>query len=94
MFRFITPIILIIISAILFIMFTNPLYSEINTYRGEVASYNEALGNSKALENERDKLAQKYNSIGIDNLARLEKLLPSSVDNIRLILEIEKICLG
>lgn len=56
-----------------------------------MASYNEALNNSKALEAERDKLTQKYNSFDPENLSKLQKLLPDNVDNIRLILEIEKI---
>jgi len=91
MFRFITPIILIGIAIAGFFMFTNPLYKNISEIRTQIVSYNEALDNSKALEAERDKLTQKYNSIDSENLAKLSKLLPDNVDNIRLILEIEKI---
>jgi len=72
-------------------MFTQPFYQEISLLRTKVKSYNEALDNSKALENEREKLNQKVNSITPENLEKLEKLLPNNVDNIRLILEIEKI---
>ena len=89
--RFITPIILIGIAVTLFFMFANPIYSDIATLKKEVASYDAALDNSKALENERDKLTAKYNSINPDNLTKLQKLLPENVDNIRLILEIEQI---
>lgn len=85
------PIILIGISVSLFFMFTNPLYEDISKLRAEVSSYNEALANSKALENERDKLTAKYNTINVDDLMKIEKLMPENVDNIRLILEIEKI---
>jgi len=72
-------------------MFTDPLYNSISSERIEVASYNEALDNSKALEAERDKLTQKENSFDPVNLSKIQKLLPDNVDNIRLILEIEKI---
>lgn len=89
--RFILPIILIVVAVATFFMFTAPIFNEIPALRAEVDSYNEALNNSKALENERDKLTSKYNSIDKENLARLEKLLPDNIDNIRLILEIEKI---
>jgi Tfp pilus assembly protein PilO len=89
--RFIMPIILIGISITIFFVFTNPIYSEISILNTQAESYNEALGNSKSLENERDKLTAKYNSISKDNLLKLEKLLPENIDNIRLILEIEKI---
>jgi Tfp pilus assembly protein PilO len=87
------PIILLGISLSAFFVFTNPLYNEIKEGRSEVASYNEALSNAKALENERDKLTAKFNSINPDNLTKLQKLLPGSIDNIRLILEIEQIAL-
>jgi Tfp pilus assembly protein PilO len=89
--RFIMPIILIAIAGALFFAFTDPLYNKLAAVRTQMASYNEALDNSKALENERDKLTAKYNSINPDDLMRLEKLLPENVDNIRLILEIEEI---
>lgn len=85
------PVILIGISITVFFVFTNPLYTELVASRGDSASYNEALDNSKALENERDKLTAKYNSIDPNNLAKLEKFLPENIDNIRLILEIEQI---
>ena len=85
------PIILIGISVTLFFMFSNPMYNSVALQRAQIASYNKALGNSKALENERDKLTFKYNSINPDNLVKLHKLLPDNIDNIRLILEIEQI---
>lgn len=91
MMRFIMPIVLIAIAISLFFVFTNPLYNDVSLLRAEVASYNEALDNSKALENERDKLTAKYNAIDPNNLTKIEKLLPQNVDNIRLILEIEQI---
>src|SRR3989339_641955 len=93
MFRFIMPVILIGIAVTTFFMFTNPVYKDISELRAEVASYNEALDNSKALENERDKLTAKYNAINPENLTKIAKLLPENVDNIRLILEIEQIAL-
>ncbi len=89
--RFIIPIILIGISLTVFFVFTNPIYNDITQLRMQTASYNEALNNSKMLENERDKLTAKYNSINPDNLIKLQKLLPDNIDNIRLILEIEQI---
>jgi Tfp pilus assembly protein PilO len=89
--KFIAPTILIAVALTGFFMFANPLYKDIAVQKSQSGDFNEALNNSKALENERDKLTQKYNTIGADNLAKLNKLLPESVDNIRLILEIEKI---
>ncbi|MEK7564432.1 MAG: hypothetical protein AAB510_02590 [Patescibacteria group bacterium] len=91
MLRFILPIILLGIAVAGFFAFTNPLYTNVVELRGQVASYDEALKNSKALENQRDKLTAEYNALNTEDLAKLQKLLPDSIDNIRLILEIEKI---
>ncbi|MCE9585477.1 type 4a pilus biogenesis protein PilO [Candidatus Nomurabacteria bacterium] len=91
MFRFITPIILIGVSVGGFFMFTDPLFKEVSSLKKNVVAYDEALSNSKVLESERDKLTQKYNEITPDTLDKLQKFLPDNVDNIRLILEIEKI---
>ncbi len=89
--RFLMPVVMLGIAVTIFLTFTNPIYSDISVLQGKVASYNDALDNSKQLENERDKLTAKYNAIDPDNLARLQKMLPDNVDNIRLILEIQKI---
>jgi len=93
MMRFIMPVILLGVAIALFFMVTNPIYDDIRKLRAQVASYDEALSYSKALESERDKLTAKYNSINRDDLAKLQKLLPENIDNIRLILEIEQIAL-
>ncbi|MDE2399600.1 MAG: hypothetical protein KGL67_01135 [Patescibacteria group bacterium] len=91
MIRFIMPIIFVGIAITGFFVFTQPLYQDIAALRVDADSYNQALGNSKSLENERDKLTSKYNTFSQNDLDRLQKLLPDNIDNIRLILEIEKI---
>ena len=93
MMRLIMPIILIGTSAAVFFVFANPIYSEIGLRKANLDSYDEALNNSKALENQRDTLTLKENAMDPNNLAKLTRLLPESVDNIRLILEIEQIAL-
>ena len=87
------PVILIGISVAVFFMLTNPIYTDTGGLRAQVASYDEALNNSKALYAKRDELTQKENSISPLDLIKIRKLLPENVDNIRLILEIEQIAL-
>ncbi|HEU0085750.1 MAG TPA: hypothetical protein VFQ59_02220 [Candidatus Paceibacterota bacterium] len=93
MFKLAIPVILVGISVALFLGFANPMYQEIKEAKILSASYNEALDNSKSLEMERDKLTAKYNTIDPANIMKLEKLMPNNVDNIRTILEIEKLAL-
>lgn len=89
--RFLIPILLILVSGAGFFMLVSPKYEEISNLRNEVAAYDKALANSRDLDNERDKLVTKYNSINTSDLSRLQKLLPDNIDNIRVILEIEKL---
>lgn len=89
--RFFIPTILIAISITGFLMFTNPAYDKVVALRTQIASYDEALTNSKSLENEKDKLIKKNNAFNVEDIKKLKKLLPDNVDNIRLILEIEKL---
>ncbi len=91
MFRLIIPIILIIGSIAGFSVMVNPAYKESKALQAQIDSYDQALANSRSLENERDKLTQRFNSMSSNDINRLQKLLPDSVDNIRLILEIEKL---
>ena len=89
--RSIFPIILILIALGFFFFFVNPLYHDVSTLRTDVASYNQALSHSTDLQKTRDTLLATYNGITTNDKARLEKFLPNTVNNIELILELEKI---
>jgi hypothetical protein len=89
MFKNIISIVLISIGLAMFFTFASPTYQDILAKRVDIASYREASINSRMLENERDKLTNKFNSINPYNIEKLQKMLPDSVDNIRLILELE-----
>jgi Tfp pilus assembly protein PilO len=89
--RYITPIILTGIAIAFFFMYTNPMYDSISDLNTQIAAYNTALSTSKELEGERDTLTNQYNNIDPDNFAKIQKLLPDNINNIRLILEIGQI---
>jgi Tfp pilus assembly protein PilO len=73
-----------------FILITKPIYSEIEALQKEGEAYEQALQNSANLQKERDRLTTKLNSFTPEDLAKLEKMLPNTVDNIKLILEIQE----
>jgi Tfp pilus assembly protein PilO len=79
------------ISVGAFVLYVNPAYQELNALKVQKAEYDEALNNSKILQTIRGTLSDKYKSFNPNDLARLEKLLPDNVDNIKLILEIQRI---
>lgn len=88
--KLISPIIFIAISGILFFVFIKPIYSETTQLKIDVANYKDAVNNSTDLQKVRDSLVVKYTGITAADKDRLEHFLPSSVNNIGLILEIEK----
>lgn len=93
MIKYILSVILVGVGVAIFFTFTDPTYKKISELKDKTASYDDALDNSIMLEKERDKLTAKYNAIDPENLIKIKKFLPDSIDNIRLILEIEKIAL-
>ncbi len=89
--RFIFPAILVIASVASFIIFTSPTYKEIKGLNAQAAAYDQALTNAKNLQEVRDSLSAKYYSLSPEEIDRLNKLLPDNVDNIRLIIDIQRV---
>lgn len=83
-----TPIVLIVLSAALFFSFTDKQYSTVKTLKAENAEYESAIEQSKNLLQARDRLLAQYNSFPTEDLRRLEKLIPDTIDNVRLIIDI------
>jgi hypothetical protein len=89
--RWLFKIFLIAVSVLIFVLVTMPIYDEAKIIKVEADKYNEALANARILQEERDRLTQKFNSFNQDDLRRLEKIAPDSVENIKLILEIQEV---
>ncbi len=89
--QFLLPIILVIISGGAFFTFIDPRYQEIKELQKEKQEYDRISDNTEKVREIRNSLESKYNVIPDTQLARLEKLLPPHIDNIRLILDINNI---
>jgi hypothetical protein len=68
-----------------------PTSQEIGVIRAEKAQYEKALNDSRAVEERQSVLSSKYNEMAPTDVDRLEKMIPNSIDNIRLIIEVDKI---
>ena len=75
----------------MFFTFINPHYQKIKVEKVELSDYNEALDNSKIILGQKNDLLNAVNEIPQEQKDKLEKLLPSNIDNIRLIIEINNI---
>lgn len=91
MFKSALPIILIIAAIGLFYTYVDPTYTNIQTLLEREQKFNDALTKSRELKSLRDSLRGKYNAFLTEDLARLNKLLPNNVDNVRLALDIDGI---
>jgi Tfp pilus assembly protein PilO len=89
--RFLLPIILLAVSAVLFALYTDPTYQASKALSAEVAAYDDALSKSQELRRLRDELVARRNTFATDQLTRLQRMLPDNVDNIRLIIDINGI---
>lgn len=91
MFRLIIPVTLIGVALGTFFLFTDKTYKEGRSLMEKSASYEEALKNARQLKETRDTLNNKYNTFSKTDLDKLNKILPDNVDNIKLILDIQRI---
>lgn len=85
------PLILILGALAIFFLFIDPQYEEVQKLNRQKKDNDTMLQLAQDLQRQRDLLQGSYNSIGIDERRELEKLLPDTVDNVRLVLDINNI---
>lgn len=86
-----SPIILILMSISIFFFFIDPRYKEIQTIQAQITENNRTLEISKRLIAQRAQLEDAFKQISRLEKEDLEKLLPDTVDNVRLIIDIDTI---
>ena len=89
-----TPIIFLILAIGIYFTFTKGKIDEIKSIQGVNAGYQQAINNSEKLIKVRDEVQKSYNNIDPTDQARLDKMLPDNVDNVRLTLDVKNIGLG
>ncbi len=85
------PFILILAAIGIFFTFIDSQYENVKMTKEEIRENDRLLGLALQLRDEREKLQVKYNSIGEEQRNKLKKVLPDTVDNVRLILDIDSI---
>ena len=87
----IISIIVIIISITTFVLIVKPQYNEIKTLQVKETELKGVLDNARRLQIVRNSLLDKRKEISEFDIRRLEKLIPESADNVKLIIEFEQI---
>lgn len=85
------PFILIALAVIIFFLFIDPLNDEVKDLSKRKADNDTMLELAEELQRKRDRIHDAFNGISVDEREELEKLLPNTVDNVRLILDINNV---
>ncbi len=86
-----TPIVLVVLAVGLYFTYTGKEYEQVKALQETNKQYVSAISSWKDLLAARDKLNDQYNAIAPQDLARLNKMLPNTIDNVRLIIEMNGI---
>lgn len=87
--RYFFLLILIAASIGIFTVFIHPRFATISALRTQLAEYQTELKTAQELQSQREQLIATYNSIQKVDLDNIRTLLPDSVDNIRLIIQLD-----
>ncbi len=86
-----TSIVFIIVSLAGFFFFIDPQYKNVKQLQAEKVKNNEIIDLAYKLDARKNELTEKYNQISSTDKDQLEKLLPDTVDNVRLIIDVNNI---
>lgn len=86
-----TPIIFIVLAIGIFFVVVDPQYQEIQKLLEVKEDNDKLLSKATELREKREVLTSKYKNISEEERDQLNKVLPETVDNVRLILDIDNI---
>lgn len=89
--RNITALILVILAVGIYFTYTSGQITVLKSIQAENNQYLSAINNAEKLIKLRDSVLNQYNAISDEDKARLDKLVPDNIDNVRLIIDISGI---
>lgn len=87
--RSITAILSIIIAILIFVFITQPKYAEVLSVRAEIDEYKSATEKYIAFNAKVQELRLKRDSVKVSERDRLSMLIPSSIEDTRILVDIE-----
>jgi Tfp pilus assembly protein PilO len=91
--RNITAVILIVLAAGIYFTYTKGEIDAARAVQADNDQYISALDNAAKLIRVRDSVKNDYNNLTQDDRDKIAKMIPSTVDNIRLVIELNSIAL-
>ena len=74
-----------------FMLYTRPAYDDVQVLQREIEQYDLALDKAAELQELKSALLEKRKAFDPEDLERLEKMLPNHVENVRLILDLDRL---
>ena len=91
--RNLTATILIVLAIALYFTYTSGVWNDAVAIKSVNDQYSGAITNAEQLISVRDKVLKSYNNISADDRDNLDKIIPNTVDNIRLIINLNSVAL-
>lgn len=79
------------VAIAVFFAWSKPNFEAVKSLREQQTAFDSVLASSKQLQKTRDGILSQYNSITQNDLERLNKLLPSRMKAIKIVIELENI---
>jgi hypothetical protein len=91
MYRFLTPILALIVAIALFFTFIEPQYAEYQKVGVQVEEYSKALESAAELERRISELKRDRDNIEVGDQAKLDTFLPKKIDSVKVVMLLDKL---
>lgn len=90
MFKLLISLFLIAGAFVIFFTESKNYFPDIKKLREQAASYNETINTAKKVRNSIDKTLGDYNDISQENVDRINKMVPSSAEPMKLVVQLDE----
>ena len=91
--RNVTATILIALAVGIYATFTRGVWNDVTSIQAVNSQYSSALNSAEKLIAVRDQVLKSYNNISANDRDRVDQMIPNTVDNIRLIIDLNSVAL-
>lgn len=90
MLRTLTPVFAILLAIIVYFFFTKPIFEELVLIKEDLAKFDTALAKAGEVQSELKSLVAQKNNFGMIELDRLNALVPTRVDEVKLLADLKE----
>jgi len=88
--KLIYPILFLVLTGFGFFWYIQPTYADIQSLQDQVENYDQTLSQVNELQAQLSEKLEKRDSLTSDQLSRLDRILPPTVDTVRFLIELDQ----